>query len=65
MAVANFTPKELGAAYVAHSEVSKMLMKSVFLAVGIRSPQLLGEDIGDGHFALLYHDKTSLFSRLV
>ena len=42
MAVANFTPKELGAAYAAQSEVFKMSMKSVFLAVGVRSPQLLG-----------------------
>jgi hypothetical protein len=41
-AVANFTPKELGEPYAAHSEVSKMSMKSVFLAAGIRLPQLLG-----------------------
>jgi hypothetical protein len=41
-AVTNFTPKELGESYATHSEVSKMLMKSVFLAVSVRLPQLLG-----------------------
>ena len=41
-AVATFTPKELGEPSAAHSEVSKMSMTSVFLAVGGRLPQLLG-----------------------
>jgi hypothetical protein len=50
-AVADFTPKELGEPYVAHSEVSKMLMKSVFLAVGVRLPQLLG-----GENAIAFED---------
>jgi hypothetical protein len=50
-AVADFTPKEFGAAYAAQSEVSKMSMKSVFLAVGVRSPQLLG-----GENAIAFED---------
>jgi hypothetical protein len=41
-AIADFTPKELGEPSTAHSEVSKMSMTSVFLAVGGRLPQLLG-----------------------
>jgi hypothetical protein len=41
-AITNFTPKKFWAASAAYSEVSKMLMKSGFLAVGKRSPQLLG-----------------------
>ena len=41
-AVANFTPKELEEPSAAHWEVSQMLMKSVFLAVGGRIPQLPG-----------------------
>jgi hypothetical protein len=41
-AVANFTPKELGEPSAAHSEVSIMSMKSVFLAVGGRLRQLPG-----------------------
>jgi hypothetical protein len=39
-AVANFTPKELGEPSANHSEFSKMLMQSVFLAVGGWLPQL-------------------------
>jgi hypothetical protein len=35
-AVANFTPKKLGEPSASHTEVSQMLMKSVFLAVGGR-----------------------------
>jgi hypothetical protein len=54
-AVANFTPKELEEPSAAHWEVSQMSMKSVFLAVGGRIPQLPGgenaiafEDTRDG-----------------
>jgi hypothetical protein len=54
-AVANFTPKKLGEPSAAHSEVSQMSMKSVFLAVDGRIPQLPGgenavafEDTRDG-----------------
>jgi hypothetical protein len=42
IAVANFTPKKLGEPSAAHSEVSQMSMKSVFLAVGGRIPNSLG-----------------------
>ena len=50
-AVANFTPKELGEPSAAHSEVSKMSMKSVFLAFGGRLAQLLG-----GENAIAFED---------
>jgi hypothetical protein len=54
-AVINFTPKELGEPSTAHSEVSKLSMKSVFFSVGAWLPQLPGgegavafEDTRDG-----------------
>jgi hypothetical protein len=65
MVVNNFTPKELGEPSATHSEVNKMPMKSVFLAVGGWLPQLSGREMGNGHFAVLCCDKTSLFSGLV
>jgi hypothetical protein len=43
-AVADFTPKELGEPSAANSEVSKMSMTSVFLAVSGWLPQLLGSE---------------------
>jgi hypothetical protein len=51
-AVPDFTPKELGKPYAAQSEVSKMSMKSVFLQVGVRLPQLL-----EGENAVAFEDR--------